>query len=243
MKISLRRFVVTFLFSVAGMFSSGAQAQGIPVYDNLQFINGLQQVMNTLTQIKAQYDQLTQLQQQLKAITGGRGMEVLLNNVNRDYLPPDLSNIIGSVQQIQGQYSDIAQKIQSITGKNGVLSAADMANMPPDMVASIQRMRQAIATQTAMSQVAYKNASDNVGNLRALISQIGAAGDQKAIADLSARIQAEQAMIQNDANKLAQATALHAAEQRQIEQQLDERSMAMAGKSLSSSRVTISAPQ
>ncbi len=169
-------------------------------------------------------------------------MEALLANIDRNYLPPDLDGIIGEINSMQGQYGAMGAKIKSITGKNGVLTSADMAKMPPEMKKIIERMRDSIALETAMSQKAYKNASDNVLNLKQLIDKIGSAADPKAIADLSARIQSEQSMIQNDANKLAQATALHSAEQRQIDLILDERSRQMAGNSLSESTVRITAP-
>lgn len=242
MKKYTNNFAKIILFSVIVAFPIGARSQGIPVYDNLGFINSLQQIANTIQQIKHQYDTLTNLQAQLKALTGERGMDSLLGDVNRDYLPQDWDQVDGMVSQMNGQYDGILRQIQQTTGKNAVLQPADIAKLPPDLQEIIQRMRNSIATESAMSKTAYRNASKNVNNIKLLISAIKTAQDPKAIADLSARVQAEQVMMQNDQIKLAQATQLHASEQRQIQQILIERAMRMSGDSRSVSTVQITLP-
>lgn len=239
----MRGAVKAFFISVVVMLSPGVHAQGIPVYDNLAVINSFTGLVNDVTKIKHLYDQVKGLQQQLQAITGGRGMENLLGNINRDYLPKDLGTALGDIQQMQQQYGQIAQNIQRLTQSNGVLSAVDFAKLPPDAQQMLNKMRQAVAAEQALTQEAYKNAANNVNNLKQLIAAIGGAGDAKAIADLSARIQVEQAMLQNDAIRLQQATAMHAAEQRLIDQQLHEKSIAMGTGSLSDSPIRILPPQ
>lgn len=53
---------------IAGMLSSNnAFAQGIPVYDNTQYINQMKEIAHML-------EQLEQAKKQYEAVTGGRGM-------------------------------------------------------------------------------------------------------------------------------------------------------------------------
>ena len=63
--------------------------------------------------------------------------------------------------------------------------------------------RRSAALLQALSSAALANASGRFAQLNQLITAIGTAGDQKAILDLTARIDAEQTMVQNEQTKLA----------------------------------------
>ena len=54
----------------------------------------------------------------------------------------------------------------------------------------------------ATSRAALANSSDRFASLQQLIGAIGSATDQKGALDLSARIAAEQGMLQNESTKL-----------------------------------------
>jgi len=49
----------------------------------------------------------------------------------------------------------------------------------------------------------YNQASQRFSSIQVLLDKVNAAPDQKDIADLQARIQAEQVMMQNESTKLA----------------------------------------
>jgi type IV secretion system protein VirB5 len=70
----------------------------------------------------------------------------------------------------------------------------------------------------ALAQQALANTSARFASIQSLIGAISAAGDQKAILDLQARISAELGMLQNEQTKLQilhQATEAQAALDRQ----------------------------
>lgn len=227
-----------FVTAVAFLMVGGAQAQGIPVYDNSTFLQSVMQVANTVKQLQNMAQQLQKMDQHLEAIKGNRGMENVLSNQNRQYLPPEWDQVGAMLNQSQSQYGEIASLIQQKMGQNAVLSERDLSALSPQQREFVLRARQAAATQSALSATAYNNASANVARLQQLTNAITSATDPKAIGELQARIQVEQTMLQNDAIKLAQAAQLQAAEERVLDQQLKERAIGMGG-SMDSSRVKL----
>lgn len=217
---------------------SGACAQGIPVYDNATFLQSVMQVANTVKQLQTMSQQLQNMQQHLDAIKGNRGMENVLSNQNRQYLPGEWAQVGSMLNQSQSQYGEIASAIQAKMGQNAVLSEQDLNKLSPQQRDFVMRARQAAATQSALSTAAYNNASANVSRLQQLTNAISSASDPKAIADLQARIQVEQTMLQNDATKLAQAAQVQEAEERVLNQQLKELAIGLGG-SLESSPVKL----
>jgi type IV secretion system protein VirB5 len=227
----------------AAMFSMGASAQGIPVYDNANFLNSIQQLVNTVQQLKTMYSQLTTMQNQLTALTGARGFENLMRNqMVRDYLPGEWQQVGNVLASTQTQYSQIADTVKNLNEKNAVLAANDLARMSPQLRDLVQRTRTAASTQSALATAAYNNASTNVSRLQVLMDSIRNTNDPKAIAELQARINSEQTMLQNDAIKLSQASQNMKAEVAALDQQAYEQAAAMAGSSLDSSNVRIRIP-
>ena len=78
-----------------------------------------------------------------------------------------------------------------------------------------------------MTREAFAQASARFASLAQLIQAIGTAADGKAILDLQGRIDAEQAMLENEQAKLAVLSQVAAAEAQVREQQ--RRELAIAG--------------
>jgi type IV secretion system protein VirB5 len=117
--------------------------------------------------------------------------------------------------------------VRNAVNANAVLTPAQLATLSPADQQRIAAARQAAALRQALAQEALANSSSRFAALQSLISAIGAAGDQKAILDLQARITAELGMLQNEQTKLqvlAQAgDALNAANaQRSLELSIAE---------------------
>ncbi len=204
---------ITVLFSVA---VNPAHAQGIPVIDGAAISNQLVAISHAVTQITTLNSQLTNMQKQLAAISGSRGMGTLATGgVQRNYLGDSLNNIGQSSQQM-------ASNIQSIMGNNAVLTNDQLNKLSPEERDRILRYRQQVATQKATADMAYSNANSNIARLQMMMNTIDIASDAKAIADLQARIQAEQAMLQNDTIKLQQAQQGMEADRRAMELQREE---------------------
>lgn len=238
----IKRVAALAVFSIGVVFAPTAWAQ-IPVTDVASLTQEMQQVAHALSQLQALNNQLNTMKSQLNASRGGRGMELLLNNQVRDYLPNDWGQVNNLANASNAQYRDIANMAKTLSDKNSKLSAQDLARYTPQIKQLILRARESAAQQQALGQVAYKRASQNVSQLQILTNKIGQAGDQKAIQDLQARIATEQAMLQNDAIKLAQAEQIMKAEERAMLAQRMEQSVAMSGTTLSASTVKVRCPR
>lgn len=214
MKIVKKGIIVAALVS-AGVFVPGlAAASGMLVVDTaLNAQTSLNQAKNM-----AQYiAQLKQLEAQVKAMTGNRGMQALLSGQNRTYLPPNWNQAMALLNS-PGGYSVLANRAQQILNNQAVLTSADMSRLTPQMQQLLTKTRQLSATQQALGQEAYQQAGMRVNTLQGLVNAIGGAGDAKAVMDLQARIQAEQTMLQNDQAKLETVAQMGQAQAAALEQ-------------------------
>ena len=234
----MRSYLPAFLLASAAMLAPLHAKAGIPVIDVTAVANLMQQVMYWQQQIEAmrkQYEQLRQSKDQLAqtygAMTGTRGMEQLLPTPERarNYLPPSYGELIGVLNGSTATYSGLASHVQSIMKANSVLNGAQMDALSPDLRRVVEQGRQSAAALNGMTQSAYQNTSQRFAALQQLISSIAPAQDPKAIQDLQARIQAEQAMLTNEQTKLQSLYQLAKAEEAVRQQRVLERAATDVG--------------
>jgi type IV secretion system protein VirB5 len=148
--------------------------------------------------------QLLQMEQTRIALTGGRGMEKLLplTSTDRNYLPIDAAGLAATAAG-SGGYSGLTSNMNQYVSANAVLTPQDLAQLPAADVARLSALRQTIALRESLMSEAYSRSSARFTELGVLITTIGTAPDAKAVADLQARIGAEQTMLQNETAKIA----------------------------------------
>lgn len=192
------------LLTAAAVLAPLQARAGIPVIDTVAIAQLVQQVTYWQQQISGMAQQLGQLQQTHAALTGSRGMEALApaSNLARNYLPPDYSELMRTVQGTSTTYSGLSGQVQTIMNANAVLSSTQLGSMSPEMRQLIEQGRQSAAMLSTMTQGAYQNTGQRFAALQTLINSIGRAQDPKSIQDLQARIQAEQGMLTNEQTKL-----------------------------------------
>lgn len=172
------------------------------------FIGGMLDIATEHTQVAswaAQYiqmiDQYEQLVATYKSLNGARGMERLVNNPEiRKYLPDDYANILS---QGYGNWQELRRLLDNPIG---------VANV-------YKNRRDQLAIDEAMVQEAYRQASKRIRDIQVLLDKLRDTSDAKDVSDLQARIQAEQAMIQNERVKLAMLKDLQEIQQRRFAQQ------------------------
>lgn len=194
-------------------FLSPAKAQGIPVYDNANLVQQLQQISHMVTQIENLRAQLDQAKQQYEALTGGRGMENLVRDVNYNSIPTSWQETLAMMEG-GGQISDLARSIKDDARK---IDTALLDRLSADVREVHEAKFNSASNTLAAAGTAYDTASERFERLQGLMDAIPQATDLKAIADLQARIQVEQVMLQNEAIKM-QAFAQAAAAQERIEE-------------------------
>ena len=192
MKLKMK---VGVLLAIASMgFSSVINADGIPTFDGIQAVKMVEQ----LDQLK---NQLDQMKQQYKAITGSRGLgEILTNTGLKSALPQDWQKVYSSIQS--GGYKGLDGAGKAIAD---AAKLADRCNYYKEG-SEQKKSCQTAAVQSAQTQSNIEKALDNatarLENLNQLAKRINSTTDAKAIADLNARINIEQAAIQNEQTRL-----------------------------------------
>ncbi|RYH48408.1 MAG: type IV secretion system family protein, partial [Alcaligenaceae bacterium] len=207
----MRKNILAIALAASAMLIPMQARAGIPVIDFAALANLIQQIMYWQQQISAMKDQLgeleatkDQLQQTHASMTGNRGMGSVLptTNLQRNYLPQNYSDLMGILEGSSSGYSGLSSQVQSIMAANSVLSKSQMDLLSSELRQIVERGRQASAMLNGATRTAYQNSSNRFGALQQLVSAIGQTSDPKAIAELQARIQAEQNMLTNEQTKL-----------------------------------------
>lgn len=198
-----KHYWTVFAATLASMgLSPVSQAQWAVV--DVGAITQLVQEVGTLQQqLQTAERTLSNAQQQFQAITGNRGMQNLLSGTNRNYLPTNWTQLAAAVGQTGGAYQALSAGVQSLMMANAVLTPQQMAALSPAEQSQLQTARQSAALLQSTSRQALDNTSTRFASLQQLINAIPSAADQKGALDLQARIQAEQAMLQNENTKMA----------------------------------------
>jgi type IV secretion system protein VirB5 len=189
------------LLSVLVLATPTAHAQ-LAVFDVASVTQLLQQARTLAQQLEAARQQLAQAQSLYQSTTGGRGMQLLLGGVTRNYLPTDWSQVSSAMQGVNGGSSALTLDISAAMAANAVLSPSQIATLPADQQAQIVSARRSAALLQAVAQEALINSSGRFTSIQQLIAAIAATSDQKGILELQARIGAEQGMLQNEQTKL-----------------------------------------
>jgi len=200
-----------------------------PVIDAAAIKQLVVQINYWKQQITAMKDELSQLQQTHAALTGGRGMELLLplKDSERNYLPQDWAEMAAVLDGTSATYAGLAGEVAAVMKAHEVLGPAALAGLTPAERDSVLEARRSAAGLAVMTQQAYAEAGARFAELGKLVAAIGGAGDAKAIADLQGRIAAEETMLANEQAKLAVLYQAAEADRWLREQELRE--LAIAG--------------
>jgi len=211
----------------AGM-AAPSQAQ-MAVIDAAAVAKLLQQINYWKQQITAMANELNQLKETHASLTGPRGMQALLPLVDaqRNYLPKDWAEVAKVLQGQSAQYGALANSVNALVDSRAVLTPAQLAALSVPERESVLEARRHAAGRAVMTRAAFAQASERFASLAQLVQAIGGATDAKAILDLQGRIDAEQAMLENEQAKLTLLSQAAEADRLLQEQQLRE--LAIAG--------------
>ena len=185
--------------AVAAMmvFSAGTAAgQGIPVIDQTAILKHIESIAQLKSQLDALHQQIEQAQQlygSLNKLTDMADVARVLNDPTiRKALPSDFAAIEGLLKgNGLGVFGQSASKL--LEGNSSYRTDAD------DFYAKeLSRIQNRNAGQMSLGQQIYDAATKRIDGIDELREKISSAGDAKEIADLQARLQAEQAFLQTD---------------------------------------------
>ncbi|WP_188012743.1 P-type DNA transfer protein VirB5 [Photobacterium damselae] len=208
---------------VSIVFDAPAQANQIK-----NFAQMLKEYAMLGEQLNEMKNQFHQMEKEFRSTTGSRNLGEILNDPQfAQYLPENWETVYAGVRN-QG-YDGLSDSAKTIRTATKVFDACALIKDEQE-----KRTCDALAVKPAQDQAfaldAYKTSQKRVDQIDGLMKKINQTNDPKSIAELTARIQAEQALIQNEQTKLTLYESSAEAEQKLLNQQIKETTQ----KSLSS---------
>lgn len=177
----MRRAIMVAVFFGLSSFNAVGHASGIPVIDAAAIAKYVQQISLT-------HQQLEQARLQFESLTGNRNLGDILNNPGlRASLPHDVR---GLLDNLQWQSTALQSSVNSILS-----TTRAPVNYATDGHQLTRRTEEINANISALTHQAYDVQQKRLQNIDALQAQINSTQDTKAIQDLQARIEIENANI------------------------------------------------
>lgn len=196
--------------SVSGLGPGIAAAQGIPVIDAANLAQTIQQVMNDITAINNQVQQITQLQSQLNSITGTRKLGNVFNSPElRNYIPAEAYKVINAINSSGS--AGLAPTARTLRNLNMVYNCQDRSG--EDQIACQAGLAQPYQHK-GLLQDAMKSAAGRLSQIQALMQQIDATSDLKAAQEIQARIAAENALLSHEMSQVQMLQGMSDSEER-----------------------------
>ncbi len=190
--------------------SGAARASGIPVIDVANLVQTVQQVMNDITEINNQVQQITQLRAQLDSINGVRNLGRIFHNpALTNYVPAEVYTVLNGVNA--AGYSGLNATAKALRDANMVYNCMDRSGA--DRVACQAALAQPYQHK-GLLQYAMKAASGRLSQIQALMGQINATNDQKSVQEIQARIGAENALLAHEVSQVQMLQGMADSEER-----------------------------
>jgi type IV secretion system protein VirB5 len=199
-----------------------AHAQ-ITVFDPTNYAKAVEEAttaLNQLHQLETQVTQGAQILTSLNQNSGVNALATLLQQPSLRTMLPDIDALVAAGRGDLTQLGSLASAAQSIRSQNRLYT-------PPagdPLAADIEAAGDRAARDLAAGQAIGTAAQTRLTGLQQLQTALDTAGDARAVMDLQARIQAEQAMIANDQMRLQGVAMTQGAEDR-LKQQRDRERM------------------
>jgi type IV secretion system protein VirB5 len=109
------RVAVSCMTAIEILCTSTVMAQGIPTYDAAAIYQAILQLKAWEAQYKQMESTIQQQQQQLKSITGSRGLGTFNNAITGNVLPPNIAQQVGATQTHDALNAVAATNFQALS--------------------------------------------------------------------------------------------------------------------------------
>ncbi len=185
--------------------------------NHAQMLKDYAALVQQLDEMRRQYEQM---QRDYQSMTGSRNLGNILNNPQfKDYVPDNWQDIQSNIRN--NGYSGLNGTARALRDVSKIFDACEyLTDIKEKRNCEAKAVRP--AQDRAFATDAYQTSVQRVSQIESLMREINATSDPKSIAELNARIQAEQALIQNEQTKLTLYQAAASAEKALLEQQAHE---------------------
>jgi type IV secretion system protein VirB5 len=193
-----------------GLCHGAARAQGIPVIDAANLVQTVQQVVNDISKINNQVQQITQLQGQLNSINGVRNLgKVYDSPLLRNYVPAKAYTALNAVDS--SGYAGLIGTAKTLRDAQMVYNCLDLTGAArTGCQAALARPYQ----DKGLLQNAMTAAAGRLPQIDALMNQVNATTDQKSIQEIQARIGAENALLAHESSQVQMLQAMADSDER-----------------------------
>lgn len=182
--------------ALAGLPALSFAQQGVPVFDAGAIAKHVEQIGKLTEQIKTMEAQLTQAKQLYESfnkLTDVNDIASLLNSEEfRKHLPKEFGEI---EKLVSGGGGSLAGIVDRYLDQNRAYQGGDANSF---YRTELDRIARQTGAKHSIGQSVYDTASKRIDGLEELRQKITGSKDAKDVLDLSARIQAEQALLQNE---------------------------------------------
>ena len=196
--------------ALIAMSAGTSHAQGIPVIDIANLIQTIQQVMNDITKISNQVEQINQLQAEVSSMNGSRLLGTVADNpLLRNYVPANAYSLVNAVGSTG--YVGLSTTAKSLRDATMLYNCLDLSGTARTTCqATLAQPYQ----QKGLLQDAMTAASGRLSQINALMGQINATTDQKAVLEIQARIGAENALLAHEMSQVQMLQGMADSEER-----------------------------
>jgi len=225
--MTFKRTVMMGVAVLALMGASSANAQ-MATFDASNAANTLatvNQLKNQALQLKQQYDKM---QEQLGIAQDAYNAishlpDTALNQLAAEFNVDEIRDALGDVDQLRdvlngGDIGDLGAKAREFLEKNRKYTPTGTDQGATDLDVNAK----SIAGSQAAASALYDSASKHVEALQAIEGQLATAKDAKQVADITARLQAENAYLQAQQVQAQSLAMMQEAQARSVEQQKAE---------------------
>ncbi|WP_234422626.1 type IV secretion system protein [Sphingomonas aurantiaca] len=196
---------------------ASAQFGGV-VYDPSNYAQALEQVRQLQQQYAKMQEQLQTAKSTLDSVS--HLPDQALNQIGQQFNTQQLRQALPTGDGVQNLLNgeQLNAQAQQFLNKNRVYQPTGDDFAAQEMT----RNGQSIANQQAMANSLYQSSTARINALQGLEGQLAGAKDAKSVADISARIQQEQAYIQAQQVQAQSLQMWQAAQERNAQQRSDE---------------------
>ena len=224
---NVRSGLAAFTASVMMLCASAPARAGIPVIDAAALVQAIQGVMNSITQVQNQVQQIVDLGQQIESISSARSLGDVLNNpALQNYVPREAGTMVRTLES--GGYGTLAGASKTLRDAQMTYNCMDVgdAGKRTHCQSTLAKPYQ----QKAFMEDALFKAKDRVAQINSLMRRAGATTDQKEIQEVTARIGAENALLQHEVSQIELMRGLAEADQRVADSRAREGQLEQASR-------------
>jgi len=182
--------------AIVGLPSDSIAQQGVPVFDAGAIAKHVEQIGKLTEQITTMQAQLTQAKQLYESFNKLTDVNDVASLLSSDEFRKHLPKEFGEIEKlVSGGGGSLASVVDRYLDQNRAYQGGDANSF---YRTELDRIARQTGAKHSIGQSVYDTASKRIDGLEELRQKITGSKDAKDVLDLSARIQAEQALLQNE---------------------------------------------